>query len=252
MTPGRLAGKVAVITGAASGIGAATAAAFAAEGATVVVADIDDVGARRTVEALSADGARASAGHVDVGDAASFAALLAVAAETWGRLHVLVNNAGIAMRRQPALQVAQQEWDRQLRLNLTSVWHGCRAAAPHLRDGGAIVNVASLAAVKARPGFSAYAAAKAGVVALTQVLAQELAPAVRVNAVSPVSTDTPMIQHLTPEGQSVDEYKAVMRESIPLGRLNHPKDVAAAIVYLASAEAAMVTGHNLVVSGGVA
>jgi 3-oxoacyl-[acyl-carrier protein] reductase len=190
--------------------------------------------------------------HVDVGDGESVGAMLGAAAAVHGRLDILVNNAGVPMRRQAVLEVPDAEWDRQLRLNLTSVWHGCRRAVAHLSSGGAIVNVASLAAVTARPGFSAYAVAKAGVVVLTRSLAQELAPAVRVNAVSPVSTDTPMLPDLLPEGQSLDDFKVGMRAGIPLGRLNRPDDVASAILYLASDEAAMVTGHNLVVSGGAA
>jgi 3-oxoacyl-[acyl-carrier protein] reductase len=243
----RLHDKIAVITGAASGIGAATAARFAREGAQVVIADIDrDKGERA---AYDVGGTWL---HVDVGDGPSFAAMLAEARQRHGRLDVLVNNAGIPMRRRPALEVPDEEWDRQLRLNLTSVWHGCRAVAPHLAHGGAIVNVASLAAITARPGFSAYSAAKAGVVVLTRSLAQELAPTIRVNCVSPVSTDTPMLPELMPDGQTLEDFKAGMRAGIPLGRLNEPEDVAGAILYLASDEAAMVTGHNLVVSGGAA
>jgi 3-oxoacyl-[acyl-carrier protein] reductase len=252
LTVDRLEGKVAVVTGAASGIGAATARLLAAHGAAVIVADIDRLGAERMATAIGAEGGQAAATHVDVGDSESFRQMLSTSAERWGNLHLLVNNAGVAMRRQPARDVSDDEWDRQIRLNLTSAWHGCRLVAEHLEraGGGAIVNVASLAAVKARPGFSAYTAAKAGLVALTKVLAQEMAPAIRVNSVSPVSTDTPMLPYLTPEGQSVDEFKAGMLAGIPLGRLNKPEDVAAAILYLSCDEAAMVTGHNLVVSGG--
>jgi 3-oxoacyl-[acyl-carrier protein] reductase len=243
----RLDAKIAVITGAASGIGAATAQRFAAEGARVVIADIDRDKGEQAAQAVGGTWL-----HVDVGDGESFKAMLAEAAALHGRLDILVNNAGVPMRRRPALEVPDEEWERQLRLNLSSVWHGCRAVAPHLAHGGAIVNVASLAAVTARPGFSAYSAAKAGVVVLTRSLAQELAPAIRVNCVCPVSTDTPMLPELTPDGQSLDDFKAGMRAGIPLGRLNQPEDVANAILYLASDEASMVTGHNLVVSGGAA
>ncbi|HVW46319.1 MAG TPA: SDR family oxidoreductase [Solirubrobacterales bacterium] len=251
MSAGRLQGRVAVVTGAASGIGAETARRFGREGALVVLADIDLDGASRVAAELGEAGAEALALPVDVGDGESFATMLAAAAARWGRLDVLVNNAGVGMRRMPAREVPDEVWERQLRLNLTGVWNGCRHAAGRLEDGGAIVNVASLSGVRPRPGFSAYSAAKAGVIALTQALAQELAPAIRVNAVSPVSTDTGMLPQLNPQGQSLEEFKEGMRSGIPMGRLNQPADVAAAILYLASDEAAMVTGFNLVVAGGV-
>ena len=250
---GRLVDKVAIITGGASGIGRATARKFEEEGSKVVVADIDRAAGESAAAEIRDAGGRAIALHVDVADASSFDLMLTNTSMHWGKLNVLVNNAGIAMRRTPALKVTNKEWDRQLLLNLTSVWNGCRLIAPHLKKegGGSIVNVSSLAALKPRPGFSAYAAAKAGVVALTQVLAQEFAPSIRVNSVSPVSTDTPMLSRLLPEGQSIEKFKTEIRSGIPAGRLNRPGDVALAIVYLASDEAAMVNGHNLVISGGV-
>jgi 3-oxoacyl-[acyl-carrier protein] reductase len=243
---------VVVVTGAASGIGSATATRFAMEGSKVVVADIDSEAAESKSRELSSQGGTAAFIYVDVVDAQSVARLFDDARAQFGQINVIVNNAGVGMRRSPMLEVPEEEWDRQLALNLKSVYLGCKYGAPHLvtSGGGAIVNVASLSGVFARPGFSAYAAAKAGVVMLTRVLAKELAPTVRVNSVSPVSTDTGMLPQLAPIGQSLEEFKEGMRAGIPLGRLNQPRDVAAAILFLASADAQMITGHNLVVDGG--
>jgi NAD(P)-dependent dehydrogenase (short-subunit alcohol dehydrogenase family) len=162
-----------------------------------------------------------------------------------------VNNAGIPMRSTRLLELPDEEWQRQIDVNLSGTYYGCKYGARFVLDRkGVIVNVASLAAVKVRPGFAAYAAAKAGVVLLSRALAQELAPDVRVNSVSPVSTDTAMLPELVPTGQTVEEFKAAVAAGIPLGRLNRPADVAAGVLFLCSSDAAMVTGHNLVIDGG--
>jgi len=250
--PGRAGGKVVVITGAGAGIGAATAGRFAKEGAAVVIADIDSAAGEATADQLSAQGGTTTFVHVDVGNAASVAGMFDEARQRHGQINVVVNNAGVGMRRMPMLELAEDEWDRQIALNLKSVYLGCKHGARHLNDsgGGAIVNLGSLSAVIARPGFAAYAAAKAGVVMLSRVLAKELAPAIRVNSVSPVSTDTGMLPDLAPAGQSLETFKEGMRAGIPLGRLNQPDDVAAAVVFLSSDDAEMITGHNLVVDGG--
>ncbi len=249
---GRVPGKVVIITGAGAGIGAATAKLFAAEGALVVVADIDSAAGQRTADELSADGGTSAFVHVDVTDPASVGGMFEESRAKYGRVDILVNNAGMGMQRKPMLELAVDEWDFQLSLNLKSVYLGCKHGVPHLREagGGAIVNIASLAGVIPRPGFSAYGAAKAGVVMLTRVLAKELAPTIRVNSVSPVLTDTGMLPGLAPAGQSLEEFKESMRIGIPLGRLNSPSDVAGAVLFLASSDAQMITGHNLIVDGG--
>jgi 3-oxoacyl-[acyl-carrier protein] reductase len=240
---------VAVVTGAGAGIGAAVAVALAASGHHVVVADRN----RSAGESVAAGiGETAEYLAVDAAATTSVDALFDAVAERHGGLRVLVNNAGVPMRRGPLAELDDAEWDRQLAVNAGSVFRCCRAAIPLLQDGGCIVNVASLSAVRARPGFSAYAAAKAAVIMLTRVLALELAPRIRVNAVSPVATDTALLAGLNPAGQSLAAYKEEMRAGIPLQRLNAPDDVAAAVTYLASDGAAMVTGHNLIVDGGAA
>lgn len=247
----RFSGKSAVVTGAGSGIGKAIAEAFAAEGATVVISDINEDAGKSVAAAITGRDGKSICIRADVSDPASVRAMFDNAAQFAGGIDILVNNAGIPMRSTRLLELADDEWQRQLNVNLSGTYFGCKYGAPLIQDRkGVIVNIASLAAVKVRPGFAAYAAAKAGVVLLTRALAQELAPDVRVNSVSPVSTDTAMLPGLVPVGQSVDEFKAAVAAGIPLGRLNRPADVAAGVLFLSSDEAAMITGHNLVIDGG--
>jgi 3-oxoacyl-[acyl-carrier protein] reductase len=247
----RFSGKSAVVTGAGSGIGKAIAEAFAAEGATVVISDINEDAGNEVARAINDGGGRSVCIRADVSDPASVRAMFEEAAQFAGGVDVLVNNAGIPMRSTRVLDLPDEEWQRQLNVNLSGTYFGCKYGAPLIQDRrGVIINIASLAAVKVRPGFAAYAAAKAGVVLLTRALAQELAPDVRVNSVSPVSTDTAMLPGLVPLGQSVEEFKTAVAAGIPLGRLNRPADVAAGVLFLSSEDAAMITGHNLVIDGG--
>jgi 3-oxoacyl-[acyl-carrier protein] reductase len=247
----RFAGKSAVVTGAGSGIGKAIAEAFAAEGATVVISDINEDAGKNVAAAITDQGGKSICIRADVSDPASVRAMFDDAAQFAGGVDILVNNAGIPMRSTRVLELADEEWQRQLNVNLSGTYFGCKYGAPLIQNRkGVIVNIASLAAVKVRPGFAAYAVAKAGVVLLTRALAQELAPDVRVNSVSPVSTDTAMLPGLVPVGQSIEEFKAAVAAGIPLGRLNRPADVAAGVLFLSSEEAAMITGHNLVIDGG--
>lgn len=248
----RFDGRTVLVTGAASGIGAASAVQFGQEGAIVVCADLNLEGVERTAVQIRDAGGEARAVCVDVSDGESVRQMFDDIMTREGSLRVAFNNAGIPMRRTAFAELSAEEWDRQLRVNLTSVFLCCKYAFGPMTagGGGTIVNTASLSAVKARPGYSAYSAAKAGVVQLTRVLAQEFAPSVRVNSVSPLSTETPMLDELRAADQTLEDFKAGMRSGVALGRLNQPKDIAGATLFLASDEAAMITGVNLLIDGG--
>jgi NAD(P)-dependent dehydrogenase (short-subunit alcohol dehydrogenase family) len=217
-----------------------------------VCADLNLEGAARTADDIKDEGGSARAVRVDVSDGESVRHMFGDILLHEGSLRVAFNNAGIPMRRTTFAELSAEEWDRQLRVNLTSVFWCCKYAFGPMKagGGGAIVNTASLSAVKARTGFSAYAVAKAGVVQLTRVLAQEFAPSIRVNSISPLSTETPMLEQLRPPDQSLEDFKAGMRSGVPLGRLNRPADITGAALFLASDDAAMITGVNLVIDGG--
>lgn len=240
---GLLDGQLAIVTGGAAGIGRATAERFAAEGARVAVLDIDGDGAAAVAGAIGGVAVVA-----DVADAESCAAGIAEGAAALGGLSILVNNAGIGAA-MPMHLYSDQDWRRIVGVNLDGTFFGIRAAIPFLKESrGCIVNVASLTGVRPTRFESPYSAAKAGVISLTMAAALEYAPEIRVNCVSPGFIDT----NLTAIVLADDERRAVVEEATPLERVGTAEDVANVITFLASSQAAYVTGQNLVVDGGSA
>ncbi|MFC1942184.1 SDR family oxidoreductase [Chloroflexota bacterium] len=248
----KLLNKVAIITGAASGIGRATAILFAKEGAKIVVADIDDSGGEETVSIIKANGGEAVFVHTDVSEAADTERLVKTAVSTFGKLDILHNNAGKPIRSQPTVNVSAEEWDSVYAVNVKSIFLGIKYAVPEMmKGGGVIINTASISGMRPRPLSAAYTSSKAAAIALTKTLALELAGYnIRVNVINPVAADTAMLPLLGPEGKDTEETKKAITASIPLGRLAQPEDVAYAALYLASDEASMLTGSSIDVDGG--
>ena len=251
---GRLDGRVAVITGGASGIGAAAARLFTAEGAAVAVLDRDGDGAARLVESLEGHPALALA--ADVTDREAVESAMARAVATFGRLDVVYNNAGVPAGFGPVAELAVADWDLSLAVNVTGTLFCIQAALPHLRaaGGGSIVNQSSVAALVGIPGLAAYSAAKGAVVALTRALAAELAPeGIRVNAICAGTVDTPMIRPLlSARGQGDPELGAKLTaERYPIGRIGTADEIARAALFLASDESSFVTGSVITADGGM-
>jgi NAD(P)-dependent dehydrogenase (short-subunit alcohol dehydrogenase family) len=244
----RFAGKVVLVTGGGSGIGRATAKAFAGEGATVVVAGRDE---RRLASAVAEIGGPASAVTVDVTDAADVARMVETVVTRHGGLDVAFNNAGILGEPAPVADLGQDVFDAVIGTNLTGTWLCMKHEIAHMRahGGGAIVNMASnIGAHGRRPGLAAYAASKAAVSVLTRTAARDhVREGVRINAVSPGATDTEMSRL---PGETDAERAARFGDAIPLGRVGATAEVAAAVLWLASDEAAFTVGHDLVVDGG--
>ncbi len=248
----RLQGQVAVITGAGSGFGRATALRFAREGVRVLAADVDEAAARKTAEMVRAAGGDALPRRVDVSRGADVEAMIQAAVDHWGRLDILFNNAGIPQAPTPTEEITEEFWDRLMAVNVKGVFLGCKYAAPIMkRQGrGCIINTASTMGVRARPQYAAYVTSKGAVILLTKSLALELAPhTIRVNVIAPAAADTPMLAQFF-SGKSQDEARSAFLPSIPLGRLIEADDVAKAALYLASDLAEMITGHVLEVDGG--
>jgi NAD(P)-dependent dehydrogenase (short-subunit alcohol dehydrogenase family) len=247
---GRLVGKACLVTGAGSGIGRATAARFAAEGARVAVADIREEAAEAAAGEI---GDAAVALRMDVTSAASTAEAVDAVCTAFGGVDVLVNNAGVTIVG-AVHELSEDDWERELRTNLTSVYLASKAVWPKFLDGGggAIVNTASIAGLWAIPADAAYCASKAGVIMLTKCMALDGARAgIRVNCVCPGYTQTPMIDGYFADQPDPDEARSLAEGLHPLGRLGRPRDIADAMVYLASDEAEWVTGAALVVDGGL-
>src|SRR5215204_4065906 len=247
---GSYAGKVAFVTGAGSGIGRATALAFAREGASVVGADASEQGNRETAHMIEELGGRALAVRCDVTRAGDVRSVLDRTIETFGRLDVAFNNAGVEQQEATTGELAEEEWDRVVDTNLRGVFLCMKHEIPLMleRGGGAIVNTSSGAGVKGFAGQAAYCAARFGVVGLTKAAALDYAPSnIRINAVCPGIVETPMMDRFsggTPEGRA----RVIAQE--PVGRMGKPEEIAAAVVWLCSDAAAFVIGHAMVIDGG--
>jgi 3-oxoacyl-[acyl-carrier protein] reductase len=246
---GRLDGKVAIVTGAASGFGAEIARRYVAEGAKVAIGDINEAGAQSVAAAL---GAAALAVKCDVSKRADVDSLVAATLARFGRLDIVVNNAGFTHKNMPLLEVDEQTFDRVYAINVKSIYYMTLAAVPILRKnkGGVILNIGSTAGIRPRPGLTWYNGSKGAANMLSKSLAVELAPdRIRVNAICPVIGATGMLE-LFMGMPDTPENRAKFIATIPLGRLSEPKDVANAAVYLASDEAEFITGVEFPVDGG--
>ena len=248
----RLQGKVAAITGAADGIGHAIAEKMAEEGAHVFVSDIADTRGEAFVEALRKARHKADYVHCDVAEDADIAGLIDVVVGGTGQIDVLVNNAAIAIGGMPVTEMTDEQWNRLIAVNLTSVFRGCKHALPHMiaQKSGSIINMASAQGHIGLDGWTAYAGAKGAVMAMTRQMAVEFGPYnVRVNSISPGTINTPMNDRLVRElGGNLMKAWVTMH---PLGRIGEPAEVAEAAVYLASDAAGFTTGIDLRVDGGL-
>ena len=249
----KLKDKVAVITGAGSGIGQATAILFAREGARVAVVDLKEEAAKVTAEQIEKDGGQALAIHADVSKAADNQGAVSQTLARWGRLDVFYANAGVPQFPRGIDEVDESVFDQIMAVNVKGVFLGAKAAAPVFKRqrAGVFLATGSTSAIRPRPGVQCYTASKGAVHALCKSLALELAPfGVRVVTIAPVATETPMLATFMGKTQVDDEGMTRYRGTVPLGRLNKPEDIARAALFLASDDAAMITGSVMEVDGG--
>lgn len=246
-------GKVALITGAASGQGCAAALLFGAHGAKVVVADVNDEGSAETVRLLEEGDAEGVAVHADVSQRGDVDTMVDAALDRFGQLDVLYNNAAVQMSGR-LVDCTDDEWDVTIATNLSAIFWACRAALPHLLDGqgGTIINTASTLGLIGSEGYAAYGAAKAGLVLLTKQIAVEYGPAVRANVIAPGSIDTPRFRRVLEKTPGADQFVEGLTRTIPVRRLGVAEDVAAIALFLASDQSAYVSGAVIPADGGLA
>ncbi|OJJ53839.1 hypothetical protein ASPSYDRAFT_50585 [Aspergillus sydowii CBS 593.65] len=246
----RLANKVAIVTGGGSGFGAAIATRFAEEGGKVIIADINEAGGQSVA---AQDPANIIFQKVDVTSPADWKAVIETAVSKFGRLDVLVNNAGTSYRNKPTLEVTEAEWERVFNVNVKSIFHGSQAVIAKLLEqgnGGSVINISSTGANRPRPGLVWYNASKGAVSNATKGLAAEYGPHnIRVNTVAPLLSGTGLFSMFTGM-EDTEENRQKFIGNVPLGRLTDPADVANMCLYLASDEGAFVNGTEMVVDGG--
>ena len=244
----RLDGKTAIVTGGAQGFGAGIVDKFVAEGARVLVADIQGEKAQAKAAEI---GNAATAATVDVADRESVDAMMRTALDAFGHVDILVNNAGVTHLPTPMEDVEEEMFDRVLAVNVKSIYLAARALVPHMksRKSGSILNIASTAGLSPRPNLNWYNASKGWVITATKAMAVELAPfGVRVNALCPVAGETPLLASFM--GEDTPEIRAKFLSTIPLGRFSTPEDMGASAAFLSSDEASMLTGLAMEVDGG--
>ena len=247
----RLSGKVAIVTGAGSGFGEGIARRFAQEGARLVCNDLNAAAGEKVTREITAAGGSAVflAGNVSVDS--DVAALVGRAQDAYGRIDVVVNNAGTTHRNRPLLEVSEADFDRIYAVNVKSLFLTARHAVPIMRKqgGGAFITIASTAGVRPRPGLTWYNGSKGAAIVTSRSMAVELAPdRIRVNVINPVAGETGLLAEFM--GGDTPELRAKFVATIPLGRLSRPSDIASAAVFLASDEAAFITGACIEVDGG--
>jgi NAD(P)-dependent dehydrogenase (short-subunit alcohol dehydrogenase family) len=249
----RLHDKVAVVTGAASGIGQAAAIRFAEEGARVVVVDVKN--AKETMEQIRRAGSEGIYVHTDVSNEAEVRNTASIVASTYGKVNILFNNAGF-MTNASVLEETSEQWDKLLSVNLKGTFFMCKYTIPLMKKagGGSIINTASVAAIIGHPQLVAYTASKGGIISLTKALAHDHAPdGIRVNNISPgmLELDTPLRTKFPEDSESITKARQSLVNLHPIGRHGTPRDVANVALFLASDESAFVTGSNIVADGGM-
>jgi NAD(P)-dependent dehydrogenase (short-subunit alcohol dehydrogenase family) len=249
----KLQGMVAIVTGAASGIGRASAIAFAREGAKVVVADRNKQDGERTTQEIVSEGHQAQFAQLDVSKEAEIAQMVADTVARWGKIDILFNNAGVLLVK-PIEEMREEEWDRVMAINVKASFFAIKHAVPHMRrtGGGAILNTGSIASLAGQAGTPVYSASKGAIALFTKSLALDLGrDGIRVNCICPGITDTPMLREHLGQGAEGDARIRARLARVPLGKVLSPADIARAAVYLVSEDSAGVTGVLHVVDSGL-
>jgi 3-oxoacyl-[acyl-carrier protein] reductase len=245
--------RVAIITGAGSGIGRASSILFAREGAKIIVADIHDEGGKKTVEYIQADGGQALFTKTDVTKSTDVQKLIKSSCDKFGQIDILFNVAGTPQNNTPIEDFDEELWDKIYTVNVKSIFLTMKYVIPVMKSAGkgVVINLGSMGGVRARPGTNVYASSKAAVIHLTKAVAVEVAPNnIRVNYINPAAVDTPMLPQFRPSGMDLEEFYQSAKESMPLGRIANPEDVAYAALFLACDESSLVTGTGIDVNGG--